>query len=372
MKLFGIDITPYEKVIKQFLGTKLKDYGLIPTDLMATYAAVDVLSCRYIHRNIKIHSECSRVLEMEHSLLPLLIQLEQVGLHVDFNQLIKDWHEINLSQLERIRKIKALAGLDVFDPSKKKSLKELFCDKLGWELNWTDKSYEKFLNTGDESDLAESYSKESILKHRKENPELVDTWRDYQRDEKLRDSFIIPYLEQHIDDNWLIHCSFNQIVRTGRMSCRTPNMQQLSKRAKTFVLPYTEDYVLVEFDLSQIEFRLLVHYINNIPGIKAFNENPKTDYHQWIGDECSVVRDIAKRVNFGTGYGAGKARVCEILSNEQSFLNSLNGELAEVRASNIVDKYYATLPELKPTPACPRCLDFQHQKGESRRISTTN
>ena len=75
-----------------------------------------------------------------------------------------------------------------------------------------------------------------------------------------------------------MHPDYNQTVRTGRMSCRRPNAQQLSKEAKELILPFDNQH-FVSFDESQVEFRLIVHYIQDSKAIEAFNENPDTDFH---------------------------------------------------------------------------------------------
>ena len=62
---------------------------------------------------------------------------------------------------------------------------------------------------------------------------LVQLIREYRHWDKLLTAFIKPYQTLAVDG--VLHCTYNQMVRTGRMSCSLPNMQQLSKDAKRLI-----------------------------------------------------------------------------------------------------------------------------------------
>ena len=345
MKMFKVDITEYEYRIKQFLGG-LKDYALIPPDLMAVYAGMDVLACQYIVRHIEIHSDCKRVLDIENQLTPELLKIEQIGVRVNTDLIIADAYRVVDEQREHLTKIKELSKFPDFDPGKRKSVEELFCNHLGWAMPLTEKSLEKWSESQNDKDIVYSFNEASIKSHIRENPEFVDLWLKFQGNGKLLNSFIFPYLEQHIDGMGCIHCNFNQIVRTGRLSCRHPNMQQIPPYVRNYILPYSEDYVLVEFDLSQIEFRVIAYYIDNKRCIQAYRENPKTDYHQWVADICGTTRQPAKTINFMLGFGGGKDKTVAELSVLDEFAGSTD---IIRRASDLYDTYHKALPELKPT-----------------------
>lgn len=355
MRLLGIDITPYEHRIKATLGRwegkDLKDYGLIPPFEMAPYAAVDTLCVRHLQHNLKISKECEKVVDMEVDLLPMLIQVERLGIHVDINKIKQDWENILPKQVKRIQRIKHLMGMEYFDPGKKECLYDLFVNRLKWELDYTATSKQKY-EKGEitEGEMTVSFGYASIMNHIKKHPRLVSTWIKYQEDQKLLTSFTQPYLEKHVADYCLIHSTFNQIVRTGRMSNNSPNMQQLPIRAKEYMIPYTDDYVLVEFDLSQIEFRVIVHYINNQKCIRDYNDDPTTDFHKWVAKMCGVDRKPAKNINFMLGYGGGKQKCVAMLSELPEIIGELQDQQSIVeRAHDVYASYHRALPELKPT-----------------------
>ena len=147
--------------------------------------------------------------------------------------------------------------------------------------------------------------------------------------------FIEPYRELNVDG--VLHSNYNQIVRTGRMSCREPNSQQLDEATKKLIHP-RPGFEFVSNDLSQIEFRLIVHYLENQAAIKAYVENPNTDFHTLMAEKCNIGRRPAKTVNFGMGFGMGKRKLIASLL--------AHGSAAE--AEKIYNDYHEALPELKP------------------------
>ena len=110
---------------------------------------------------------------------------------------------------------------------------------------------------------------------------------------------------------------------SGRFSGSNPNLQQIPSKGvidegtdrelnlakmcrEIFVAE--RDCWKFKIDYSQIEYRLLVHYARG-PGSKEararFNEDPKTDYHQFVMDVTGLERKPAKNCNFGIMYGMG-------------------------------------------------------------------
>lgn len=359
MQFIGVDITPYEVAIKNFLGKKLKDYGLLPPDQMAIYAAVDVLSVRHLVRILRqnIHPETKRVEDMEMNLLPMLIQMEQIGCRVDVDRLEKDWRRINDLQRRRTKRIKQYANfpdLILSGKGSKNSLNEMFIEHLGWDLSYTNTTIAN-LETGQitENDLEElsfSFGYDSIRKHADKNPRLVASYLAYKDDDKLLNSYIKPYLETHVNGRELIHCNIDQQKRTGRMSVTAPGMQTLPPKAKYYIIPYTDEYTLVNFDLSQIEFRMIVHYINNRKAINDYNRDPTMDFHKWVAQMCGIDRKPAKNINFMLGYGGGQEKCVKMLSSHPKIIGTLKTQQEkEARAYEVYKTYHATLPELKPT-----------------------
>lgn len=358
MREIGIDITPYELQIKQFLGKKYRDYALIPPDHCGIYAAVDVLSVRELRRFCEQNTSTSqRVIDLEHSLLPMLIQMEQIGCRVDIDRLTHDWKRINKVQAQRIARIKHYSGflqLILSGEGSKNSQYEMFVEHLGWNMSYTDTTLKKLergeITEQDTEELAFSFGYDSVFKHFRKNKRLVSSYLAYKDDDKLLNSYVVPYMTTHVSGRELIHCNVNQQVRTGRMSVTSPGMQTLPPKAKYYIIPYTDDYVLVEFDLSQIEFRMIVHYINNRAAINAYNRDPTTDFHTWVAQMTGIDRKPAKNVNFMLGYGGGREKCVKMLSQHPKIVGELKTQEEIVaRAYQVYTTYHNVLPELKPT-----------------------
>lgn len=339
MKMHGIDIEPYEKEIHRCLGKVDKDYGLIPIEPMAPYAAVDTLCVRYLYNKLRkdISRDCDRVVQLELDLTPMLLAMEQTGLKVNHERMIADSHKLIARQPEIVRELKEITGFSDLNFESRNGKKEFFIDHLGWSVDLTD--------TGEDS-----FGKQSIKKYSATHPQIVDRWFEYQAADKVLNGFYLPYLTVHMDSHGLMHGDFNQLVRTGRMSCRNPNLQQLPKYVKECICPFDDDYVLVEFDLSQIEFRVIVHYLGNQRCIQAFRDDPTTDFHSWVAKMCNIPRDPAKAINFMLGYGGGKGKCVEMLAARKEIRAELSSDSAiQQRALDVFNTYHAALPELKPT-----------------------
>lgn len=126
-------------------------------------------------------------------------------------------------------------------------------------------------------------------------------------------------LVQDVSVKWAIIFPnfFHEGTDTGRLSCAEPNLQNLPRGTsddmeadfrECFTAP--DGSVLVSADYEQIELRVLAHLCGDNALIYALTN--ATDIHSCIAemvykkkDISSEERSIAKRVVFGTLYGAG-------------------------------------------------------------------
>jgi DNA polymerase-1 len=119
-------------------------------------------------------------------------------------------------------------------------------------------------------------------------------------------------------------------------------------------------------DMSQIEFRLIVHYIQNRACIDAYAKDPWTDFHQLVADLIGIGRGPGKTMNFAMGYGQGKKSTTFALSINRDFVGAVVEEVKKsgmpegqkaaairdacaLRAAGVYEQYHRMLPELKPT-----------------------
>jgi DNA polymerase I len=144
---------------------------------------------------------------------------------------------------------------------------------------------------------------------------LIDAMHTYRTEAQWKSLYAEAFLDK--GRSGFLHPSYNQLVRTGRMSCSNPNSQQLNKRAKRLIVPRERFY---STDASQIEFRFIAHYLQDPDVIRAYKEDASTDFHQWVADLCGIPRRPAKTINFATAYGAGKARIASELSQIEEII----------------------------------------------------
>ena len=121
--------------------------------------------------------------------------------------------------------------------------------------------------------------------------------------------FLRSWLELR-DPNNVIHATYNVgFVRTGRLSCASPNLQQCASSLKPAFIP-RPGHVLLDLDYSQVELRVAAFISRSGPMIEAFQRGD--DLHRLLAakiagkapqDVTSLERKRAKAGNFGLLYG---------------------------------------------------------------------
>lgn len=121
--------------------------------------------------------------------------------------------------------------------------------------------------------------------------------------------FLRSWLELK-DPNNVIHATYNVgFVRTGRLSCASPNLQQCASSLKPAFIP-RPGHVLLDLDYSQVELRVAAFISRSQPMIEAFQRGD--DLHRLLAakiagkapqDVTSLERKRAKAGNFGLLYG---------------------------------------------------------------------
>ncbi len=146
-----------------------------------------------------------------------------------------------------------------------------------------------------------------------------------------------------------LHTSYNQAVAaTGRLSSSDPNLQNVPIRTwegreirRAFV-PRDDRSVLMSFDYSQIELRILAHMAQDEPLLQAFRED--ADVHRVT---ASLVFEIdadrvtaeqraqAKTINFAVIYGMGPVNLGRSLG------------ITTKEASRFIEAYFARYSGVK-------------------------
>ncbi len=155
---------------------------------------------------------------------------------------------------------------------------------------------------------------------------FINTLGEYRSFAKLKSSFVSDTFYSAIESDGCIRTSFNSTLRTGRFSASGPPMQTLPKAGEGFkirggfVAP--DDYLLLDCDYSQIEYRFLAHFVYLFTGdmtlVKAFRAG--LDVHEETARMLSHIvnrelsRNDGKTFNFAMIYGLGIARIAAQLN----------------------------------------------------------
>jgi DNA polymerase-1 len=242
--------------------------------------------------------------EIEIPLIPILFEMEQIGMKVDSNflkTLSKEFEQVLKGLTKKIYK---QAGT-TFNINSPLQVAPILFETLKISTKGIHKTKSGFSTAADE--LQKIYEAHPIV------PLLLE----YRESMKLKTTYIdaLPTL---IQSDGRIHTSFNQtIAATGRLSSSDPNLQNIPNRTalghqirKAFVAEKGKQ--LLSADYSQIELRLVAVMSKDHPFIEAFLQG--ADIHRrtasqiWDIEEEQVTpeqRYAAKAINFGILYGTG-------------------------------------------------------------------
>ena len=241
--------------------------------------------------------------ELELPLIPVLAEIEQAGIRVDSQQLIRMSGELDAELAALQRDIYELAG-EEFNINSPKQLSRVLFEKL--ELPSSRR-------TGKTRVASTSVAVLEELAIDNELPRKVLDWRSLQ---KLKGTYVdaLPQLVNR--ETGRVHTSFNQAVAaTGRLSSSDPNLQNIPIRTElgrqirgAFVA--NEGAMLISADYSQIELRVLAHLAGDESLVAAFERGD--DIHDQTavkvfgpdsGLDPHELRRRAKIINYALLYG---------------------------------------------------------------------
>lgn len=384
------DISGYEALFKPYLHRN-KDYSAIPIDIMAPYACQDVITNNDLYKYIcdNMPEECYDIWNTEIKLTKVLIEIEINGLQVDPKNLEATEIKNHIKLLDIEVELQKITGKS-FRPHTNADCFEILCNFYGLPvMKWTnggvkdEDENEEDAEDVDKSNCNASFDKDAMTAYLShplvmmdaDKRRVVELISEYRKLNTTQNLFIKKYRELVGTDNKL-HPSYNQCVRSGRLSCSKPNSQQLNKAAKELVLPYP-GHKLVVYDYSQIEYRMIAHYIESPVLLDKYNNDPNADFHSFVADLVrektgliGMTRSGGKTLNFGLGFNMGKAKLLRSLQGNKDLMKSLVDELnlaiqtgelkkeefeavfsreAEKRAEAVFNGYHASFPEMKQT-----------------------
>jgi DNA polymerase-1 len=353
----GEDIAKYEQAFALYLK-KSMDYGDVPPDIMGEYGGQDVITNEklYYYINSKMPEQCYGVYDTSIRLQRRLFEMERNGMPIIPLELQTTQLQVLNSMSEVDTELTELVGRPI-NPASPEQVYDVLVNQYGLPVL----AYTKDQKTGEET-ANPSFDKHA-LKAYKALPNapkrVVELIQEFRRDSQFNNLFLTPW--QELAKDGLLHPSYNPTVRTGRLSCSDPNAQQLNELAKMLIHPF-DGYSILSIDFSQIEFRYIVHYIQDALCIQAFIDNPDIDFHQLLADDIGISRKAAKTINFGIAFGEGVKKLTKQLAVNEDVSATIQRELQDagisldqymVRAmefaTQIIKRYHNRLPTLKPT-----------------------
>jgi DNA polymerase-1 len=288
---------------------------------------------------------------LEVPLVPVLADMERVGIRVDPERLAALTKELDTQLDALLREIHQLAGEPV-NPNSPKQLATVLFEKLKLPPV-------KRTKTGYSTDV--DVLEELALGHT-----LPGKILEYRQLSKLKGTYADALPALIHPRTGRIHTSFNQLVAaTGRLSSSNPNLQnipirsELGRRIRQAFIP-DDGWRLVAADYSQIELRILAHFSEEPALVEAFRRGE--DIHtrtaaQILGGTPDAVtaemRRLAKVVNFGILYGLSGFGLSQAVS------------IGRAEAQKFIDDYFATHPRVRAY------IDRVVSEGRARGYVTT-
>ncbi len=337
LDLLSKDYLNYNKVpIENLIGEKNNQISMLelPIDKISFYACENAditLQIYNIQKSILIDKELDDLFyKVEMPLIKVLVNMEFNGVYIDKDLINNLCIDLKASLEILSNKIYMISDRK-FNINSPKQLAEILFDEL--EL----KMFKK-----------RSTSVEVLKKLLKYHP-IAELILEYRHLNKLVNTYL-EKLPKHINPTTnRIHTSFNQaIASTGRLSSTKPNFQNIpiktdiGKSIRKAFKSNNNNNIIISFDYSQIELRILAHYSNEKKLIEAFEKD--IDIHTrtaaliyGISNEDVKYdhRRVAKMVNYSIAYGAGPFRISEEL------------KISIKEASSIINNYFERYPGIK-------------------------
>jgi DNA polymerase-1 len=162
---------------------------------------------------------------------------------------------------------------------------------------------------------------------------LFDLIQQYRSEEKLYSTYV-KGLQRQVDKQSRTHTSFWQCVSTGRLSSSNPNLQNIPNQVRRAIVA-EEGHVLLSFDYSQIELRVLAYLSKDemlassfLSGLDVHVHTASQIYNCSYEHVTDEMRKVAKTLNFGLVYGISAWSIAVGLG------------ISEVEAARFMEMYF--------------------------------
>ncbi len=340
-------------------------YGYIPIDLMCQYAGLDTfLTWRvyeHVMQNMPMSTKLQQLYINEIKLSRVLMEAEEAGVKVNRGYLDELGKTYDRALVELETSIFGTLGTINLDSNAQLAHALL---KVGVPLTAKTDSA-KSCDGCKQGTCLEHYAVDApALQKFSHNYDIVKQLLGYRNLSKLRNTYVTGIQSKLTDDD-ILHCSFNQNVKTGRMSSTDPNLQNIPGRDTSIRRAFSnlgDEWVYVFFDYSQVEVRLTAHYSQDPLLLDAYAKGQDIhtrtlcemngfDYDTAVAildndkhpnhKEYKNLRTIAKRINFGIIYGVGAPGLSEQIPRPAQYDKLSQEDWVKV-CQEYIDKYLDT------------------------------
>ena len=328
----GIEKIPTQSLIGA--GRDQITMAAVAIDRIAEYCCEDSDVCLRLGPILLQEMDRSGLLplfrDVEMPLLGVLVRMERTGVKIDVPQLLAMSKSLGEQCASLEAEIQEAAGVP-FNVNSPRQVAEVLFDRLKLPKGRRTKD-----GYSTDVEVLESLAAQHPL------PKLLLQHRQYQ---KLKSTYVDALPRFVHPETGRVHATFHQTVAsTGRLSASDPSLQNIPIRSeegreirKAFIAE-GEDGLLVSFDYSQIELRLMAHLSGDPVLAEAFRSGGdvhRTTASRLFGVAAEEVtqaqRAQAKIVNFGILYGMGPVRLARELN------------LSRALASAFIEEYRRTL-----------------------------
>src|SRR3989344_6063467 len=250
------------------------------------------------------------IVALEHSLIPIISDMERQGILVDHELLSSLAKEFRIRQEELSGRIYAHTGMR-FNLASPKQVSEGLFVKLG-------------IASGKRTPKGAASSSRGVLEDLAATHEVVRNILQWRGGEKHLTTYGLALPKLSDDRDSRIHAQFWQLgTATGRIASSNPNLQQIPTRThegrrvrEAFIAG--EGRVFVSADYSQMELRIAAVLADDQAMLDAFRGGH--DIHRVTAakifsvEENTATKDMrhrAKTLNFGILYGMGPRRLSQ-------------------------------------------------------------
>ena len=329
------------------------------TTKVIKYAAEDVKYLEIIFKEQwkKIEEyDMVNVANLENEVVKVFAAMEYTGVLVDRNNWLEVSVEVNkekailTQELENI--VLADSKLSKYVP--KYIQTDIFGEnKIDLGINWA--SAKQKLEILKSLGLDVESTGDAILQKNKKKHLIIPKLIDYNRTNKLSTSFGEAFLKKINKISGRVHPDYWQILSTGRISVKDPNVNQIpskgdvAKRIRASFIA-RPGYKIVGGDYSGMELRIIAEFSKDPTWVNTFKEGG--DLHSVL---CSMTfgipiedvkkpfpekptmsyRDVQKTINFGLAYGMSEFKLADTM------------QISTKEAKKIIEKFFSVVPDVE-------------------------